>query len=230
MADNNDIKLKNTSNGIEIFINSRHENEELYDLYKAFLKTKEELFEGAAFERVNVISSFLSEEQRTEIAKITQEKIECDDVGFLTMEDAPSHSFVRNEDKKLKKRFVKIIEEDVICHKEYEMPTKYVDGTVRSGDTVEYKGNVVIIGDVNAGAMIKAKGSIIVLGILRGMVHAGYDGDETASVYALCMAPLQIRIAQIIAKSPDQKRKLSIHPEIAKISGEIITIDSAINL
>ncbi len=79
--------------------------------------------------------------------------------------------------------------------------------TLRSGRTVHSPGHVVVMGDVNAGAMIVAGGDIIVWGVLRGTVHAGAGGDESAVVCALHLVPTQLRIAGYITISPDDKRR-----------------------
>ena len=94
--------------------------------------------------------------------------------------------------------------------------------TVRSGRSVFHEGHIVIIGDVNPGAEIVAGGDVIVWGRLRGLVHAGALGDETAVICALELNPTQLRIADQIAISPDEKRGRSI-PEQATIrQGQIV--------
>jgi septum site-determining protein MinC len=60
-----------------------------------------------------------------------------------------------------------------------------VQRTLRSGFKVSYQGHVVVIGDVNPGAEIVAGGSVVVWGRLRGVVHAGAEGNEKAVVCAL---------------------------------------------
>lgn len=77
-------------------------------------------------------------------------------------------------------------------------------GNLRSGAELIFDSNVVIIGDVNPGASVLATGSIIVLGSLKGTAFAGTDGNDKAFVLALDMAPVQIRIADTIARSPDR--------------------------
>lgn len=91
----------------------------------------------------------------------------------------------------------------------------WVDRTLRSGVRVEYKGNVVILGDVNPGAEVVAGGSVIVWGRLRGVVHAGAAGDASAVVCALDLAPTQLRIADEIAVSP--KRQGKTQPEVVRL-------------
>jgi septum site-determining protein MinC len=103
-------------------------------------------------------------------------------------------------------------------HEEAELPkdsARWIKGPLRSGARVEYDGNVVVLGDVNPGAEIEAGGSVIVWGRLRGVVHAGAQGDEKAVVCALELAPTQLRIADGIAISPKKAGKIT--PEIARL-------------
>lgn len=92
----------------------------------------------------------------------------------------------------------------------------FYKGNLRSGQEVISEENLVIIGDVNPGASVTARGSIIVLGSLRGMVFAGNEGNENAFVLALDMSPVQIRIADTIARAPDNPVKSEFkEPKIA---------------
>ena len=87
---------------------------------------------------------------------------------------------------------------------------------------VRHRGSVVVFGDVNPGAEIIAGGNIIVWGRLRGVVHAGADGDESAFVCALDLAPTQLRIARYITVSPSDKRRRP-RPEVALVQqGRIV--------
>ena len=101
--------------------------------------------------------------------------------------------------------------------------TKFFNTTIRSGQVVEYEGNIVIIGDVNPGALIKAWGNIIILGKLRGVAHAGANGNENAYVAAYTLQPTQLRIGDIIARKPDGEFAASDIPEVARVySGEVV--------
>jgi len=97
--------------------------------------------------------------------------------------------------------------------------------TLRSGRTVRSPGHVVIYGDVNPGAEIIAGGDVIIWGRLRGNVHAGANGDESAFVCALDMIPMQLRIAGLIAISPPDKRRKA-GPEIALIRANQIVVEA----
>ncbi len=89
-----------------------------------------------------------------------------------------------------------------------EMPdasdVKIVRGIVRSGQTLTHEGDMLLLGDINPGAAIVSTGSIYIMGSLRGMAHAGADGDETAVIAASHMRPTQLRIGGIISRPPDE--------------------------
>lgn len=85
--------------------------------------------------------------------------------------------------------------------------------TLRSGQAVRHPGHIVVIGDVNPGAEIVAGGDVVVWGRLRGIVHAGAGGDDSALVCALVLSPTQLRIGRHIALSPghDTRRQREGH-------------------
>ncbi len=93
--------------------------------------------------------------------------------------------------------------------------------TLRSGYRLQFAGHVVVIGDVNPGAEIIASGDVVVWGRLRGVVHAGAEGDEDAVVCALDLAPTQLRIAGQIAIPPQRRGKPQ--PEVARLwDGQVV--------
>ena len=101
--------------------------------------------------------------------------------------------------------------------------TKFLYGTLRSGQIVEYNGNIVVVGDVNPGAFLKATGNIIILGTLKGVAHAGFNGDNEAIVAAYNLIPNQLRIADIIVRAPYGDISEYKLPEVARVyDGEII--------
>lgn len=96
--------------------------------------------------------------------------------------------------------------------------------TLRSGQVVRYPGHVVIIGDVNPGAEVVAGGDIVIWGKVRGVVHAGALGEEDAVVCALDLAPMQLRIAGYIVRSPEEKRRRPT-PEMALVrEGKVVAV------
>jgi septum site-determining protein MinC len=98
-----------------------------------------------------------------------------------------------------------------------------VQRTLRSGFSLHHPGHVIILGDVNPGAEIIAGGSVVVWGKLRGMVHAGAEGNEEAVVCALDLTPTQLRIAGQIALTPQRRGKSQ--PELAQIKdGKVVSV------
>lgn len=83
-----------------------------------------------------------------------------------------------------------------------------INRTIRGGQEVRTDSSVMICGNVNPGAQVIAGGSIDIRGTCRGIVHAGFYGDETAFVVADKLMPTQIRIANIIARSPDDAKEV----------------------
>jgi len=103
--------------------------------------------------------------------------------------------------------------------------TLLIKRTLRSGQSVSYDGNVVVMGDVNPGAEVVASGNVIVMGALRGMVHAGATGDPASVVAALRLKPTQLRIADQITRAPDNDMDEPDVPEIARIKDGVVTIE-----
>jgi len=104
--------------------------------------------------------------------------------------------------------------------------TVLIERTLRSGQTVHYRGHVVVLGDVNPGAEIAASGNVVVVGALRGVVHAGMEGDTQAFVLALSLQPTQLRIADHITRPPDGEPVQADGPEIARIKDGVVTIEA----
>lgn len=95
--------------------------------------------------------------------------------------------------------------------------------TLRSGQKVHSEGSVVIWGDVHESAEIVAAQDIIILGKLQGVAHAGCYGDLASTVFALTLAPSQIRIGDKISRSSGNN-EVNPYPEIAYVEGDNIYI------
>lgn len=101
----------------------------------------------------------------------------------------------------------------------------YLKTTLRSGMEIHHDASVVIVGDVNAGASIIAAGDIIVWGRLRGIAHAGAKGNLGARIMTLEMAATQLRIADLLARTPDPPNPP--YPEVAYATDQGIQIAPA---
>jgi septum site-determining protein MinC len=99
----------------------------------------------------------------------------------------------------------------------------FVERTLRSGNSIDFSGHVIVLGDVNPGAEIIADGNIVVMGHLRGVAHAGADGNTQAYICALHLSPTQLRIADKISISPPDNGQPN--PEKAIILDDIIVAE-----
>ncbi|MFM7640933.1 MAG: septum site-determining protein MinC [Cyanobium sp.] len=94
-------------------------------------------------------------------------------------------------------------------------------GTLRSGDHRRASGSLLVLGDVNPGAQVSAAGHVMVWGRLRGTAHAGHSGDRTATVVALHLHPLQIRIADQVARGPAEAPPAGLAEKAHLVDGRI---------
>lgn len=103
--------------------------------------------------------------------------------------------------------------------------TLIIRKNIRSGQSLSYAGTLVILGDVNAGAELTAEGHIFILGTMRGIAHAGACGNSQAVVYATKLLPIQVRIADVIARAPDDEVTDTDGPEMARIIDNRVVIE-----
>lgn len=103
----------------------------------------------------------------------------------------------------------------------------FYKGTLRSGQNLDSKESIVVIGDVNPGANITSGGNIVVIGALKGTATAGCNNNPNAFVMALVMDPIQIQIADVIARCSDTKShiKKKKEPMIATIQHHQICME-----
>lgn len=99
-----------------------------------------------------------------------------------------------------------------------------VNRTLRGGQEIRTASSVLVCGNVNPGAQIIAGGSIDIRGTCRGLVHAGASGDTDSFIIADHLMPTQIRIANLIARSPDHM-EMTERAERASIKDGQIVIE-----
>lgn len=95
---------------------------------------------------------------------------------------------------------------------------------LRAGQEITSDGDLVIMGDVHSGARVTAAGDVVVLGRLEGIAHAGALGDDRRIVYAARFVPPQVRIADLIALSPEESD--SEDPEWAHVEEGRIVVET----
>ncbi|MEL6458135.1 MAG: septum site-determining protein MinC [Cyanobacteria bacterium J06621_15] len=102
----------------------------------------------------------------------------------------------------------------------------YLETTVRSGVEIRHRGSVIILGDVNPGGIVVAEGDILIWGRLRGVAHAGAQGNSECTIMALQMEPTQLRIANALARAPEKSPTQQI-AEVAYMTAQGIRITKA---
>ena len=111
------------------------------------------------------------------------------------------------------------IQSDVITMEEcnnsiIESQSETFVGIVRSGQVVEAVGDLVVIGDVNPNGRVVAAGSIYILGRLKGIAHAGVNGNTQAVIAASWLEATHLMIADKIQLMTNELTILSEQPEM----------------
>jgi septum site-determining protein MinC len=204
------VSFKGNKDGIYIYIkegNFKAIKEQL-DLK---LKNAGSFFKGGKV--INFKGRNLTLEEKKELESIIKNKYGINVESFESIqESSESNMFIRNKSAS----YFQGIDEG---------NTKFIRTTVRSGQVIEYSGNLVILGDVNPGGLVIAKGNIIILGALRGVAFAGCDGNKRAVVAAFSLQPTQLRIGDIISRRPDNDYLDVSGPEIAIVKDDVIVIE-----
>lgn len=189
---NNSVIIKGTKSGIIVVLDSNMDFEELKQNVATKFKESSN-FLGNATMALSFEGRELTNEEQRELLDIINENsnlhIAC----------------VIDTDQEKEAMFSKSLNERLM---ELQSNTgQFYKGNLRSGQVLEVESSIIVIGDINNGAKVVSKGNVIILGSLKGNVFAGASGNSKAFVVALDMEPVQIRIADIIARAPDKKSK-----------------------
>lgn len=213
------VSFKATVNGLVLILPEQMSFNEIYEQIESKVASAGKFFKGASI-TVKYRGNKLNVEQENQISALLESKTGAiiksleEDVEEVA---APLQTVTQTNKIKMKKFFFNGIEEGI---------TRFYRGTVRSGQMVNYEGNLVVIGDVNPGGELVATGNVMVMGSLRGMVHAGADGNKEAVVVALNLQPTQLRIADVITRPPDEKNsRNNFIPEIAFVKDDTVYIE-----
>ena len=202
----------------------------------------EKITEDAILQDEINCDTVISEEEAEEIIEAKSEEIQnaldniyATEVKLETILEAEPEKEIDKETGIISSETVKkaLLNEEKYTEADFEIDhfsTTYVKQTLRSGQIVNYDGNVVIIGDCHPGSEVIASGDITVWGILSGIAHAGAKGNPRAKVRALKMNAIQLRIANHYARKPDgmntifPERTSTFTPEEARVINNEIVI------
>ena len=154
---------------------------------------------------ISVEGKVLTVKEKEELKKIINQKIKVD-ISFKSTQGLGLASIK------------KVYEKDVA-----DSVTRLFRGSLRSGQKLEFEGSLVIIGDVNSGAEVIASDNIIIVGILRGLAHAGAQGNKKAIIAANSIEGPQIRIANIVKEI--EFEDIEIRKQYAYIDDESIILE-----
>ncbi len=198
----NAVIFKGTKDGIIAVIDLSYSFNTIIKAIEKKILEREDFFRGGKIKFLPAIGS-LNENEKDEVRNLLKNKfnIECD--------------FIMKEE--IEKR--KIYEEKKITNKDFLIVRKIL----RSGQSLEFNGNVILIGDVNEGAEVKVGGSLFVFGILRGSVYAGLETDKDAIVVATNLRPKILQIGKYTYNNENNKKRKEI-TSIALIENDKIVI------
>lgn len=206
MIQENVIEFKGTKKGILIYIKPQYEFEIIKEQLINKIEKTQSFFKGAKIFDIHCDTLTIEEKEELQVLMATRYKIHV---------LKPEERDALNQARSIDEIFAGI----------NEGKTKFIQGTLRSGQNINYEGNVVVLGDVNPGAQITAYGNIIVMGSLRGVAHAGANGNADSCVAAFYLDPTQLRIADVITRAPDGNYEKPKIPELARVKGNMVYIE-----
>ncbi len=214
------VIFKATLNGLVIILKEGEAFDSIYSQIEKKVAHAGRFFKGSSI-AIKYRGKKLSKNEQDKILQLLKTKSGAEITSIEEedeMEVEVQENYPKNQNRlKMKNFYFKGINEGA---------SKFYRGTLRSGQLVSFDGNLVVIGDVNPGGEVVATGNVIVMGSLRGMVHAGADGNKEAIVVAFNLRPMQLRIADIITRSPDGNDNNGTYiPELAYVKENAVYIE-----
>ncbi len=206
MYQSNIVVFKGKKDGIVIMLDETADYDELKSMLALKVSDASKFFGGEKMS-ITFTGRNLTEDEEAELLEIVLKKSNLN-VSFVNEKQEPIKSKIEPNEKAVSQqpRFENEMPIPSNFNPLEHMATFY-KGSLRSGKSIKFSGSVVVIGDINPGAEIIAEGNIIVLGTINGLVHAGCAGDDSCFVSALCLSPVQLRIADRATYIPDEIKK-----------------------
>jgi septum site-determining protein MinC len=184
MKKTQNVMIKGTKEGLTLHLNDQC----------SFIELKKELDEKLSVHhmdheespllsvRIQLGNRYLTSDQQEELKELVRDK------RNLVVEEISSSVITKEEASKHQK----------------ESEIHSIAAIIRSGQVLEVPGDLLLVGDVNPGGTVKASGNIFILGALKGIAHAGCEGNHEAAIVASFMTPSQLRIAECFNRAPDK--------------------------
>lgn len=213
----NAIVFKGTKEGLYIVLKEELNFTDIIEQLENKIKPAKRFFEGAKI--VNFKGKSLSSKEYNDLVDILQNQYGMQFSGdYETLYNSVA---AEKDEEKNQIKSEPVIKQglgDVV-------KALFINGTIRSGQLIKSEGNIVVLGDVNPGAYLEALGSIIVMGNMRGTAHSGTQGDYSTYIAAFRLEPMQLRIGDIINRSPDGKQFKANVPEMALVKKGAIVVE-----
>lgn len=184
------LRVSSTKDEIKITINAGTEFEDLLEDLKFKLSRIKKYYEREKLP-IHIVGKALKENEQTAVRAILKAEIDTKITFGDTSEVLGLHA--------IKRTFEASVETS---------ETKFIKGNLRSGQREEFSGSIAILGDLNYGAEVIAGENIIVTGIIRGVAHAGANGNKKAIISANAIDPTQVRIANVVKEITENDYKL----------------------
>lgn len=184
------LRVSSTKDEIKITVNAGTEFEDLLEDFKIKLPRIRKYYEREKLP-IHIVGKALKENEQTAVRAILKAEIDTKITFGDTSEVLGLHA--------IKRTFEASVETS---------ETKFIRGNLRSGQREEFSGSIAILGDLNYGAEVIAGENIIVTGIIRGVAHAGANGNKKAIISANAIDSTQVRIANVVKEITDNDYKL----------------------
>ncbi|MGE8206085.1 septum site-determining protein MinC [Heyndrickxia sp. NPDC080065] len=191
MKKSQNVMIKGTKDGLILQLNDQCSYLELKDeIEEKLLIHQVETEDNPLISvKIQVGNRYISKEQEEELKELVRNK------RNLVVEEVQSN----------------VITKESANHLHEENQIYSITTIIRSGQVLEVPGDLLLVGDINPGGTAIAGGNIFVMGALKGIAHAGYNGNKEAVVAASLMIPTQIRIANFINRAPDHYSREEHH-------------------
>ncbi|XKH50956.1 septum site-determining protein MinC [Chryseomicrobium palamuruense] len=190
MSKQQGITIRGTKDGLVMRLDDQMGYQELLD--ELTVKLAEEAFDGQAEMTIQLGHRFLTDEQKKDVIQLIE---------------------------KSKKIRITKVQSEVMTVEEcnqrlVEKQSETYVGIVRSGQIVRAEGDLVVIGDINPNGRVIAGGNIYVLGRLKGIAHAGVNGNRAAVIAASWLEATHLQIDDVLETMTDELTVLSERPEM----------------
>ncbi|HHY72853.1 MAG TPA: septum site-determining protein MinC [Bacillus bacterium] len=178
------VTIKGTKSGLTLYLDDCCSFEELLKELKEKLSTNYQPEDSPLISvHIKAGNRYLTSDQEDQIREIIRSKKK------LVVETLESNVMTKTEALEWKKK----------------NGVATVSKIIRSGQVLQVKGDLLLVGDVNPGGTVMAGGNIYVMGALRGIAHAGCYGNREAVIAASLMRATQLRISDLVTRAPDEQ-------------------------